>query len=218
MIYLITFILVMVVGSFGAYTMALYIIQSKTNYKNFEDAKWYLDELLKDLIFKRKDFFLHNTDFRVCLRNDVFSYLDPTDFERWNKRFFLFSQKGEDAGISQYGLPYYSVLLLEVSEDSRSFYEGIISTIASNCLALGHCTETRVYIEWCETSDKNFSTCYIIYARTANEQSNFRNFLLLRDKNNLGIDSVAVKDPELEEELKDITNNYDQSRVQNSWK
>lgn len=193
-------LLLMVLAPPGAYTLSILGVQYFKN-TDFEHARLYMHECMKDLLYKRSKFFLERTHFPQYLKNDIAAYLSETDYERWVKRFNLISKKSEESGMSSNNLPFYSFVLLVNSEENKAVYENIIRELCKNMFQLGHLTELRSYIEWSDTDDQYFKICIIVYARTASEQETFNKLITYMDSRNMGIVSNEIADPELERDL-----------------
>lgn len=191
---------VLVLALSGAYTG---IVRKLQNIKNMskEEAKMYVGEVIKDIYYRRSSFKLENTYFPAYLKNDISAYLSQIEFEQWEKRFGMISQKAEESGTTPTGLPYYSFIVPNTSEESLEIYESMITTLCRSILSLGFCTELRVIIEWYPTNDTWYCICRVIYARTASEQEAFKRLSTYKDNRNLGIETEEIHDSELDTEL-----------------
>lgn len=197
---------VLVLALSGAFTGIVRIIQNIKKMTK-EEAKMYVREIIKDIYHKRSYFKLECTYFPEDLKNDLYAYLTPTEYEQWEKRFTMISQKGEESGTTPTGLPYYSFKLPILSEESIGIYESMIRTISKDMLNSGFCTETRVIVEWYPTNEKKYFVCKVIYARTASEQESFKRLAEYKDNRKLGITTEEVHDPELDLELSEDKEN-----------
>ena len=193
-------LLLLVLALSGAFTGIVKKIQDIKNMGK-EETKKYVSEIIKDIYYKRSNFKLELSCFPEYMKNDISAYLTPLEFEQWKKRFGMISQRAEASGTTTTGLPYYSFILPNTSEECTGIYEEMIRAISENELTLGNCTETRVIIEWYLTNDTRYYNCQILYARTASEQVSFKRLAEYLDNRMLGITTVEIRDPELDQEL-----------------
>ena len=206
---IILYVIIAILAIMGIYMVAVMAVQSY-QHKEFDAARCYVNELLKDFLCGRSYFRLECSEFPQKLTNDIRSYLSGEDLIRWQKRFEMQSQRMEEYGITPYGLPYYQFKLLMPSDDSKQVYEEMIRILAQGVLVLANCTEQRIRVEWYSTTENDFQICRILYARTAHEQETFKKVIDYNDSTIIEVESNDITDSELNSELQEYGESKDE--------